>query len=404
MKLKERLIDYAMFETTSDETSTTSPSSPGQLVLGKYLVNELKSIGVEDAFLDDFGFVYGSLAGNAEGPAIGLIAHMDTSDAVSGKDVKPRVIENYDGKDIVLSEGIVTEVARFPELTKLVGKTLIVTDGTTLLGADDKAGIAVIMEILEYYLSNPEKKHPLIRIAFTPDEEIGRGTENFNYDWFKVDFAYTLDGGEPQAIEYENFNAASAKVTVTGISTHPGSAKNKMINALNVAYEFHDLLPHDMRPENTEGYEGFNHLLYVQGDCEKTTLAYILRNHDLNALNEQKLDFENARQFINARYHQNLVTVEITDAYRNMKEKFEGHREPLELIENAMSDCNVAYEYVAIRGGTDGAALTWNNVLCPNLGTGGHNCHGRNEFAVVEEMEEMFAILIRLLELSCQTA
>ena len=404
MKVTEKFLDYVSYETTSDESSESCPSTPGQLVLGDHLVEELHRIGIDNAFKDEWGYVYGYLEGNTEGKTIGLISHMDTSDASSGKDVKPRIIHDYDGSDIQLNENMVTDVKRFPNLLNYVGKTLIVTDGTTLLGADDKAGVAIIMETLEILVKRPDFKHGLIRICFTPDEEIGRGTSHFNYDWFKVDFAYTVDGGAPNEIEFENFNAASAHVEVTGISVHPGDGKDKMVNSLNVAQEFHALLPKEARPEYTEGYEGFNHLVYMAGGCEKTIMDYIIRNHDMDLLNKQKEDFLKAQDEINSHYPANTVKVTITDSYRNMKEKFEGNREPIELVKKAMHYLKMDYKEVAIRGGTDGASLTWNGILCPNLGTGGQNYHGIHEFACVEDMEQMVKLLFVILGLAVRQA
>lgn len=400
MAVVDRFLDYVHYETTSDPDSLSSPSSASQLVLADHLYTELNELGIEEVVRDEFGYVYGYIPANAAGPTIGLIAHMDTSCAASGKDVKPRIIENYNGEDIELSEGIFSRVAVFPELKRYIGKTLIVTDGTTLLGADDKAGVAEIMEVCAYLMAHPEFKHGAVRVCFTPDEEIGRGTEHFNYDLFKVDFAYTLDGGEPQAMEYENFNAASARVIINGLSVHPGSAKNKMINALNVAMEFHACLPVQMRPEYTEGYEGFNHLDSMQGDCARAQLDYILRNHDIEKLAMQKRDFEQARDFINQRYGAGTVELQLQDAYRNMKEKFAGHKEPIDLVKAAMKRVGLNYEEVAIRGGTDGANLTWNGILCPNLGTGGQNYHGVHEYCCVEDMLKMIELVLSLLELA----
>jgi len=396
----KRLIDYAKYETTSDEYSETCPSTPGQLILGKHLVEELKSVGVKDAYMDKDGYVYGSIEANAKGKAIGFIAHMDTSDAVSGKNVNPRIIENYDGEDIKLSDEVTTSITKFPNLKNYKGKTLIVTDGTTLLGADDKAGVAEIIEMLDILNKNPDIKHGLIRIGFTPDEEIGRGADRFNLNDFKVDFAYTLDGGKPNEIEFENFNAAKATVNIKGISVHPGSAKNIMINALNVAHEFHNMLPKEARPEYTEGYEGFNALMDMSGSVESATLDYIIRNHDSNLLEKQKSDFINAEKVLNEKYGLNTVKVDIKDQYRNMKECFSNNKTPIELVKKAVEAIGLNYEAVAIRGGTDGATLSWNGLLCPNIGTGGQNFHGIHELACVEEMEDMVKLVLKIIELS----
>ncbi len=403
MRVKERLIDYVQYETTSHEASETVPSTTCQLELAKHLVEEMKTLGITDAFMDEYGYVYGSVAGNCEGaPTIGLIAHMDTSEAASGKNVRPRVIENYDGKDIPLNENLTTEVSRFPELLNYVGKTLIVTDGNTLLGGDDKAGIAIILETVDYLRSHPEIPHGMIMIGFNPDEEIGRGADLYNLDVFKCDYAYTIDGSTPNEMEFENFNAASATVTVTGISTHPGSAKDAMINPINVAMEFHANLPVNQRPEYTSGYEGFNHLTDIEGNPETCVMHYILRDHDFEKLQQKKQLFKDIETFMNKKYPANTVKVELKDAYRNMKEKFEGHTEPLDLVRKAMKELDMNCTPVAIRGGTDGAQLTWKGVLCPNLGTGAHNLHGRHEYVVVEEMEQMVCLLLKMLTLACE--
>jgi len=403
MKVKERLIDYVQYETTSHEISESTPSTPEQLVFAKHLVEEMKKTGISNAFMDENGYVYGSLEGNCEkAPTIGLIAHMDTAEAASGKNVRPRVIENYDGEDIQLNEELKTEVSRFPELKGYKGKTLIVTDGKTLLGGDDKAGIAIIMEVMDYLIQHPEVPHGKIMIGFNPDEEIGRGADKYDLNVFQCDFAYTVDGSTPNEIEYENFNAASARVTVTGISTHPGSAKDAMINPINVAYEFHANLPVNQRPEYTSGYEGFSHLIEIQGDPEKCVMNYIIRDHDYEKLQQKKQLFLDIETLMNRKYPANTVKVELKDSYRNMKEKFVGHEEPLDLVRNAMKDLGMNCTPVAIRGGTDGAQLTWKGILCPNLGTGAHNLHGRHEYVVVEEMEQMVCLILKMLTLSCE--
>jgi len=401
MSLKERFLDYVSYETTSNELSETCPSTKGQLVLGNHLVDELKGVGIKNAYIDENGYVYAYLEGNTKGKTIGLIAHMDTSDQVSGKDINARVIENYDGEDIELSYGIYTKVSRFPNLKNYVGKTLIVTDGKTLLGADDKAGVTEIIEVIDYLVKHPEIKHGEIKICFTPDEEIGRGTDKFNLDAFKVDFAYTLDGSEPNCIEYECFNAASAEVIINGISTHPGDAKDKMINALNIAHEFHSYLPVDARPEHTEGYEGFNALMDMNGSVEKANLSYIIRNHDKNKLEAQKNDFLKAKEELNKKYG-DIVEVNIKDQYQNMYECFKDNKEPIELVKKAMSNLNMDYKEVAIRGGTDGAMLSYQGILCPNLGTGGQNYHGINEFCCLEDMETMVKLVIEILGLATE--
>lgn len=393
MTVQARFLEYVKYDTTSDPKSDSIPSTAKQKILGAYLVDELKSIGISNAFMDEFGYVYGFLSGNVQAPKIGFVAHMDTSNAVSGENIKPRIIEDYDGKDIVLSDDVITEVSRFPNMKDYVGKTLVVTDGLTLLGADDKAGIAVIIEGLDYFIKNPEVKHGKISVAFTPDEEIGRGTIKFNTEYFDCDFAYTVDGGKPHEVEYENFNAASALVKVKGLSTHPGGAKNMMINAINVAFEYHQLLPTIARPEYTEGYEGFNHLMEISGDVEQATLSYIIRNHDEVKFNKQKELFKQSATFINQRYGQELIDLSISDSYRNMKQAFNDKMYIVELAKQAIQAVDLQPECLAIRGGTDGAELTYKGIPCPNIGAGGQNFHSRYEFCCVEDMVKSVEIV-----------
>lgn len=399
MKLVDRFIEYCKYETTSYENTDIFPSSNGQLELGMKLVKDLKEIGVKDAHIDGYGYVYGSLEANSNGYAIGLLAHMDTSDQVSGKNVKPKIIKNYDGNDIVLNRNVSMKTSVFPNLLNYIGKTIIVTNGKTLLGADDKAGIAIIMEVLSSLINHPEIEHGLIRVCFSPDEEIGRGMEHFNYEDFKVDFAYTLDGGIPNAIEYENFNACSATVEIQGVSVHPGDAKGKMINALNVAHEFHSLLPKVLRPELTEGREGFNGLMDMNGSVENAKLSYIIRNHDKNLLEKQKADFINIEKELNTKYPKGTVKVTLEDTYKNMKEKFIGHELPILVVKEGMKRLGMDYVEIPIRGGTDGATLSYNGVLCPNLGTGGQNYHGIYEFCCVEDMEQMVKLVVVIIAL-----
>lgn len=398
--LIDKLLDYVKYDTQSDETSNTCPSTDKQKVLGKHLLDELNSLGLKDTKIDEFGYVYGYLDGDESKPTIGLLAHMDTSDAASGEDVKPRIIENYDGKDIKLNDKVTTELSRFPFLKEYEGKTIVVTDGNTLLGADDKAGVAIIMEVLETLINNKDLKHGPIRVAFTPDEEIGRGTDKFNYDEFKVDFAYTVDGDKPNNIEYENFNGASADIELNGISVHPGSAKDKMVNAIALAMEFNSYLDPNMVPEHTEGYEGFNHMVGIEGEVAKANLHYIIRNHDYSKLTEQKNSFKEIEKKMNDKYGYEAVKVTLTDAYRNMKEKFIGNMYPIDLAHNAMDQLNMEFTSVAIRGGTDGANLTWNGILCPNLGTGGQNFHGIHEFWCKEDGEQSVKLILKILEIA----
>ena len=375
--LIDKLLDYVAYDTTSCESSSDSPSTPGQWDLARHLKEELEKLGLEKVILDEYCYVYGYLPGDEKYLTVGLNAHMDTSEQASGKNVRPRVIENYDGNDIVLSDSV--------------------TDGNTLLGADDKAGVAVIMETLERLIAHPEIPHGPVWACFSPDEEIGRGTEHFNYDLFQVDFAYTMDGDKPNNIEFENFNAATAVVKVKGISVHPGSAKDKMVNALNVAHEFHGMLDPDAVPEKTEGYEGFNMLGGMEGEVGQARMQYIIRNHDMRLLEKQKHDFEIIRDTLNEKYGYEVIDLKLIDSYRNMKEKFIGHMEPIELVKAAMKEVGLDYHEVAIRGGTDGAALTWNGVLCPNLGTGGQNFHGVHEFWCKEDGEKAVELLLSIL-------
>ena len=398
--LIDKLLDYVSYETTSNENSNTFPSTSTQFELAKHLKEELERLGLENVVLDEYCYVYGYLPGDDNYLTLGFNAHMDTSEQASGKNVKPRIIENYDGSDIKLNDELYTTVERFPNLKDYVGKTLVVTDGNTLLGADDKAGVAIIMEVLETLVNNPKVKHGPIWVCFSPDEEIGKGTEHFNYDLFKVDFAYTIDGDKPNQIEYENFNAATAIVNVKGISVHPGSAKDKMVNAISVAHEFHDLMDKDAVPEKTEGYEGFNLLLGIEGEVASCRMQYIIRNHDINLLNKQKHDFEIIRDKINEKYGYDVIDLQLIDSYRNMKEKFVGHEEPIELVKSAMKEVGLEYKAVAIRGGTDGATLTWNGILCPNLGTGGQNFHGVHEFWCKQDGEKVVELLLKILNLA----
>ena len=398
--LIDKLIDYVKYETTSYEESDTFPSSQGQWDLARHLLDELNNLGLKNTVLDEYCYVYGYLDGDHSLPTIGFLGHMDTSEQASGKGVKPRIIENYDGKDIILNENVITEVKRFPDLKDYVGKTLLVSDGNTLLGADDKAGIAIIMEVLETLINNPELKHGPIWVCFSPDEEVGRGTDHFNYDLFKVDYAYTVDGDRPNCIEYENFNAASAVVKINGISVHPGSAKDKMVNALQVAIDFHNKLDPNARAEKTENYEGFNLLLGLEGEVASAKMQYIIRNHDIDLLNKQKHDFELIRDELNKQYGYEVVELTLTDSYKNMKEKFKDNKKPIELVKKAMSEIGLDYKEVAIRGGTDGARLTWNGILCPNIGTGGQNFHGVHEFWCKEDGEKVVELILKMLTIA----
>ena len=397
--LIDKLITYAKFDTQSDENSSTIPSTSKQLLLGKYLLEELNKLGLEKTQLDEYGYVYGYLDGDHSKPTIGLNAHMDTSPDASDTDCKPRIIENYDGKDIKLNDSVYTTINRFPQLPNYKGKTLVVSDGNTLLGADDKAGIAIIIQTLEEIINN-NLPHGPIWVCFSPDEEIGRGTLKFNLDLFKVDFAYTLDGDDPNCIEYENFNAATAIVKLNGISVHPGSAKDKMVNAIKLAYEFNSYLDPNKVPEHTEGYEGFNHLSRINGGVESAEAIYIIRNHDMNLFNEQKKSFLDIESKMNEKYGYKCSEVTIKDSYRNMKEKFVNNMYPIELVNKAMDELGMNFTAKAIRGGTDGAELTWKGILCPNLGTGGGNYHGVHEYWCKEDGEQVVKLLIKILEIA----
>lgn len=403
MQVLEKLLDYVVYETTSNESSLSIPSTKNQITFGKYLVKQLKKLGCEDAFIDNYGYVYGTLKANAKNyKTIGLIAHMDTAPDASGKDVKPRVIEKYDGKDIKLNNKVTTTIKRYPNLKKYKGKTIVVTDGNTLLGADDKAGIAIASEVLDQLKQNKNILHGDIKICFSPDEEIGRGADKFSYKYFKgVDYCYTIDGDAYNEIAYENFNAASARVHVTGISVHPGEAKGKMVNALNVAQEFHSLIDPNLRPENAELEKGgFNHLVYMNGKVEEADLAYIIRNFDLKKLEKQKNDFLKAQKIINKKYKYNVCELTLIDGYRNMKDSFKGKMDTVNIFFDACKKLNIKANKQMIRGGTDGATISNNGIPCPNLGTGGDNYHGPYEIWCKQDGEKVVDIILKIIELS----
>ena len=404
MNLVERFIRYVKFDTQSSENSTTVPSTPKQMVFARYLRDEMTAEGLHDVVLDDKGYLYATLPSNlAEGttaPTIGFISHYDTSPDCSGAGVKPRIVEHYDGGDILLSEGIVSSPKKFPELLEHVGEDLIVTDGTTLLGADDKAGIAEIMQAVCYLRDHPEIKHGKIRIAFNPDEEIGMGAHHFDVDLFGCQWAYTIDGGDLGELEYENFNAASAKVTITGISVHPGYAKGKMLNASIVAHEFISMLPEDERPETTDGYQGFYHLTGMEGCCEKAQLSFIIRDHDHERFDERKATMRKVAERLNQRYGDGVCHVVIADQYYNMLEKIQPVSHIIECAKEAMLKAGVTPKVQPIRGGTDGAQLSFKGLPCPNLFTGAVNFHGPYEFISVQVMEKATKTIINL----CQTS
>ncbi|RHR87427.1 peptidase T [Coprobacillus sp. AF15-30] len=402
MEIKERFLNYVSFDTQSAENSQTVPSTSKQLKLGKYLVEELQSLGIENALLNEYGVVYGTIPSNNnhQGDVIGFIAHMDTSPDASGKDIHPQIIKNYQGQKITLNEDkkLYLDPEQYPQLLHLIHHDLITTDGTTLLGADDKAGIAIIMQMVEYLHTHPEFKHNDIQIAFTPDEEIGCGSNHFDVKYFNADYAYTIDGGDIHIVEYENFNAFSAKVNIHGRSIHPGSAKNKMVNSTRVAYEFDSLLPVHMRPESTEGYEGFNHLHAIQGTCEETTMDYIIRNHDLQQAKKQCQEFIDIAEFLNKKYGYQIIDLTITESYLNMKEALKDHMFIVEQALAAIKENGLDAYCSPIRGGTDGARLTFMGLPCPNLGTGGFNYHGPYEYCSLTMMEKQVEILLHILK------
>ncbi len=398
MDIVDRFIEYCKIPTMSNPYSSKSPSSEKQLVLANLLRDQLKEL-VNEVNLTDKGIVYGFLKSNYEcDETIGLIAHMDTSPDMSDIGVNPRIIEKYDGSTIVLNKekNIKMSPSDFPVLNLDIGSDIMVTDGTTLLGGDDKAGIAIIMDVLETLKNNPNILHKNISIAFTPDEEIGRGTENFDVKYFNADYAYTVDGGFISDIEYENFNAASATVTINGLSIHPGSAKNKMINSMLIAMEFNSLLPVKDNPMYTEGYEGFNHLTNINGDCEKTIMEYIIRNHDLDLLERQKNDFKNACTFINNKYKEGTCELKIVDNYRNMKEYIVKRMDIVDNVKEKMKKFGLNPTSTPIRGGTDGAMLTYMGLPCPNLGNGDRNCHGKFEYVNLDEMKLMSKLVVEV--------
>ena len=394
MTVTERFLKLVSFETTSDENSSVCPSTPNQKVLGQEIVRQMLEIGISDAHMDDNGYVYGTVPATGKGPVIGLIAHMDTSPDASGANIKARITEPYQGGDVLLNgeKGIVLSPENDPSLHANVGKRLIVTDGTTLLGADDKAGVAEILACAEYLL-HCGKPHGAVRIGFTPDEEIGRGANLFDVPGFAADYAYTVDGGTLGELEYENFNGASAKIEIFGKSIHPGSARGKMVNAALLAMEFNGLLPAYQVPACTDGYEGFFHLIAMEGEVEKAVLRYIIRDHDAEKFEARKAMVEASGRFFNEKYGAGTCKVTITDSYRNMKEKILPHMYVVDNAKKAMEACGVTPKVVPIRGGTDGARLSYEGLPCPNLCTGGENFHGRFEYIPIEDMEKVVEIL-----------
>ena len=400
--LIKRFVKYAKVHTTSSEDSETVPSTEIQKNLGKILVEDLKEIGLSDAYMDDKGYVYATLKANTDKKLkkIGFIAHMDTSPAASGENVNPQIHRNYDGGDIVVNKekNIVLSPNEFSILSEKVGKTIITSDGTTLLGADDKAGITEIIEALKYIIENPEIEHSDIKVCFTPDEEVGRGADFFDVEGFNTDFAYTVDGGEIGELEYENFNASSVDIKIIGKSVHPGSAYNVMINAAAVATEFHSMVPQNEVPEKTKGYEGFYMLTYIGGEVDEAKLSYILRDFDLDGLNQRKAKIEEITKTLQQKYGEDRIIVEIKDSYYNMKEKIEPVMYIIDLAKKAMKDADIEPKIVPIRGGTDGARISYMGIPTPNLFTGGYNFHGYYEYAVAEEMEKAKEVIINIVK------
>ncbi len=391
MKLEDRLKKYVSFETTSNPDNDMCPSSQGQSVLADYLVEELKEIGVTNAYKDEHGYVYAKLVGNAQAPAIGFVAHMDTSPDMYGKCDNPQVL-TYEGGDIPLNDKYSITEEDFPFLSDLVGQRLMTTAGDSLLGADNKAGIAIIMELADYLVQNPDLKRGDVCIAFTPDEEIGRGADLFNVADFGADFAYTIDGGPIGELEYESFNAASASVHIKGKNVHPGTAKDVMINSQLIAMELEAMLPKAQKPEHTEKYEGFYLLTNIEGNVEETKMHYIIRDHSKELFQEKKNLFEKIVEFLNVKYG-NLIDLKIEDSYYNMREKIEERMEIVELAKEAYIECDVEPNIKAIRGGTDGSKLSFMGLLTPNIFTGGYNYHGRFEFISLDQMEKSFEIV-----------
>ncbi|WP_315367306.1 peptidase T [Prevotella koreensis] len=402
MNIQERFINYTKFDTQSSEESESVPSTSKQLIFAKYLKEELEREGLEDVEMDEMGYIYATLPANTKDdiPTIGFISHYDTSPDCSGANVKPSIVSNYDGTDIELSPGIVSSPKKFPELLNHIGEDLIVTDGTTLLGADDKAGIAEIMQAMCYLRDNKEIKHGKIRVAFNPDEEIGKGAHNFNVEKFGCEWAYTIDGGDLGDLEYENFNAASGKVTIKGVSVHPGFAKGKMINANRLATEFATLLPANETPEETEGYEGFYHLLGIDSGTECAKMNYIIRDHDRGRFEDRKVFFKRCADKMNEKYGEGTVTAVVSDQYYNMKEKISPNMHVIDIVLKAMQECDVPPKVEPIRGGTDGAQLSFKGLPCPNIFAGGVNFHGPYEFVSIQVMEKAMQVIVKICEIT----
>ena len=404
MNIVERFLNYVTYDTQSSEETNVTPSTKKQMVFAEHLKKELIAEGLKDVELDEMGYLYATLPSNTNKPVptIGFIAHMDTSPDASGKDVKPRIIKNYDGSEIILSNGLVTSPTIFPELLDHKGEDLIVTDGTTLLGADDKAGIAEIVQAMVFLQQHPEIKHGKIRVGFNPDEEIGMGAHNFNVEKFGCDFAYTMDGSEVGEIEFENFNAASAKITINGCSVHPGYAKNKMINAVRIATELTQMLPTDEIPETTDGYEGFFHLTNISGSVEKAQLYFIIRDHDREYFERRKKEMIDIVENINEKYGKGVAALEIKDQYYNMREMVEPKMYIIDIAKQAIAEAGMTPIIKAIRGGTDGAQLSFRGLPCPNIFAGGLNFHGPHEFLPVQSLEKAMITIVNICKISAQ--
>ena len=403
MNIVDRFTKYVKFDTESSTETGTTPSTPGQLILAEELIKELQSIGLEEITLDTNGYVMATLPANTDRPipTIGFVAHMDTSPDLTGKNVNPRIEKNYDGKDIILNKelNIILSPNDFPDMLKFTGQDLIVTDGTTLLGADDKAGIAEIVTAMEYLINHPEIEHGKIRICFTPDEEIGEGADHFDVEKFGAEWAYTMDGGELGELEYENFNAAGAKISIQGRSVHPGSAKNKMINALIVANKLITLIPENQRPEHTSKYEGFFHLVGMSGSVDAANVSFIIRDHDKTIFENRKKLIADAVEYLQKLYPASNIELEIKDQYYNMREKIEPVLHIVNLAHQAMTELGIKPIVKPIRGGTDGARLSFMGLPCPNIFAGGLNFHGRYEFVPVQSLEKATSVIIRIAEL-----
>lgn len=403
MDIVERFLIYVSFDTQSSEETHTTPSTEKQRVFAQYLKEELIREGLQDVELDELGYLYATLPSNTskQVPTIGFIAHMDTSPDASGTDVKPSIVTHYDGNDIILSKGLVTSVEKFPELLAHKGEDLIVTDGTTLLGADDKAGIAEIVQAMAYLQKHPDIKHGKIRVGFNPDEEIGLGAHHFDVEKFGCEFAYTMDGSEVGEIEFENFNAASARITITGCSVHPGYAKDKMINAARIATELASMLPIEETPEHTEGYEGFFHLFNISGTVEKAQLSFIIRDHDREFFESRKAEMFDIVEAINEKYGE-VATLELKDQYYNMREKLEDKMYIIDIAKQAIAEAGMIPKIKAIRGGTDGAQLSFKGLPCPNIFAGGLNFHGPHEFCSVQSLEKAMMTVVNICKITEQ--